>query len=116
LDYKDINGLNGFVFKSIINQKELFIPFAGYKSGIKNDAMAEGSILCVWTSKPEEDSEGAIALKITSDNAKDYSFFECPRSQGISIRPVKNTQNEQSNFDIEESILKYYEQYKNLTI
>ena len=115
LDYKGIKGLNGFVFKSIINKKELFIPFAGYKSGLKIDTMAAGSMLCVWTSKPEEDSDRAIALKLASDNARDYSFFTCPRSQGISIRPIKNP-NKQMDFNIEESILKYYEQYKNLTI
>ena len=116
LDYKGVKGLNGFIFKSIINKKELFIPFAGYKSGIKNDTVGVGSIMCIWTSKPEEDSENAIALKLHSDNVTDYSFLTCQRSQGLSIRPVKNIQNEQSNFDIEESILKHYEQYKNLTI
>ena len=112
--YNNVNRLNGYIFRSKQNGKELFIPCAGYKA---NFDMGDriGDLLITWASTPVKESTDAYCLYI-GPSPEPHHISWLGRDKGLTIRPVKNMQNNQTAFDIEESILKYYEQYKNLTI
>lgn len=119
--YKNIAGLNGFIFKSLINGNELFIPCAGYKhtynSNSANTYTSEvGEQLCIWTSTPKKDSDEAYSLSLSRKAQNTIKVIGNERYNGFSIHPVKNLKNSQIDVEIEQKVLTQYEHYKNLTI
>ena len=85
-----INGVKGMMFTSKINNKRLFIPFAGewYFQGFFTDA---GSEAYVWSSKVStSDNEDAYSLhcNLSDNNVSGYISF---RINGHSVRGVFKT-------------------------
>ena len=84
-DVVTINGVQGMLFTSIINSKQLFIPFAGFwYNGYFNTA---GSYACVWSSQVPV-SIVSTAYSLCCISSCDASFSNYYRSCAFSVRGV----------------------------
>ena len=81
-----LNGVKGMMFTSKINDKRLFIPFAGY--WYNGSFAAAGSRAFVWSSQVSACFiDDAYLLDCNSDDAIIYLYF---RSHAFSVRGVFN--------------------------
>ena len=82
-----VNGMQGMMFTSNINNKQLFIPFVGYWY---NGNYSSGLLSCIWSSQVLDSYiNGAYRLYCDSDgeaNVNNYSL----RSIANSVRGVFN--------------------------
>ena len=84
-DVVTINGVKGMMFTSIINSKQLFIPFAGFwYNGYFNTV---GSYACVWSSQVPA-SIVSTAYSLCCVSSYDASFSDYYRSCAFSVRGV----------------------------
>ena len=82
-----INEVQGMMFTSNINGKQLFIPFAGYWNEDDGGFFAAGSIAYVWSSRVHpSDVDGACRLSCDSSGYADISGSS--RSYAFSVRGV----------------------------
>ena len=80
-----VNGVKGMMFTSIINSKQLFIPFAGFwYNGYFNTV---GSYACVWSSQVPA-SIVSTAYSLCCVSSCDASFSNYYRSCAFSVRGV----------------------------
>ena len=79
-----INGVKGMLFTSKINNKRLFIPFAGYwyNGGFRS----AGSYAVVWSSQVSP-SNVNCAFRLSCDSSG-YATFNVTRSYAFSVRGV----------------------------
>lgn len=86
-NYHDVEGLNGRVFKSIINDNELFIPAAGYYGESSLELIKSESHAYVWTSSLHlnGDPTCAYSFHFSKDN---FYVASCGRYIGATIRPI----------------------------
>ena len=111
-NYKNIIGLNGYIFRSLKNENEMFIPCAGFK--FSSYTSQKNNYLYIWTSSTYQ-TQMAYCLQ-DAEQPSHLSINAEGRACGIPIRPIKNTQQEKIENDIEYKVLQYYEKYKKLTI
>ena len=84
-DVVTVNGVKGMMFTSIINSKQLFIPFAGFwYNGYFNTV---GSYACIWSSIVHA-SIVSTAYSLCCNSSCDASFSNYYRACAFSVRGV----------------------------
>ena len=84
-DVVTVNGVKGMIFTSIINSKQLFIPFAGFwYNGYFNTV---GSYACIWSSIVHA-SIVSTGYSLCCNSSGDASFSNYYRSCAFSVRGV----------------------------
>ena len=84
-DVVTVNGVKGMIFTSIINSKQLFIPFAGFwYNGYFNTV---GSYACIWSSIVHAYIV-STAYSLCCNSSGDASFSNYYRSCAFSVRGV----------------------------
>ena len=83
-EVETINGIKGMMFISKINNKRLFVPFAGYDYG---KFYQKGSYISIWSSQVyASDVNGAYRLNCNSSGRANISYNY--RSYAFSVRGV----------------------------
>ena len=86
IDYNEISGLNGRLFRSKTNDNTLFIPGTGYRHG--NSVNYEGSFISIWSSTLAiYDPKHAYYFYSLDDFMSNDDNY---RYQGFSVRGVMN--------------------------
>lgn len=80
-----VNGVKGMLFTSKINNKQLFVPFAGY--WYNGSFAAAGSIANVWSSQVHP-SFVDYAYRLDCNSGDNASIGDYIRSSTFSIRGV----------------------------
>jgi len=88
-NYNGIEGLNGTLFTSKINDKSIFFPTAGYKGNATyiEDAGVDGYY---WSNNLcADDDVNAVYLAISLENEDSPAIYSSGREYGQTIRAIK---------------------------
>lgn len=79
-----VNGVNGRLFRSIVNGKTIFFPAAGFTQGVW-EGRGQGKEGVYWTSSAYPGTGDGCLISITADRVKQ---FNADSTIKMSIRPI----------------------------